>query len=357
MKTPIHRYRALLACITLVAVAGCSSSSAPIGDEGPTRGFRMGFSGIPPRANLDQAIAAIAMWSERADAAIMSFELPWDSLLAGVAPETLVVRDQLGLANYYRALGHEVTVYLDPANGLDRAGESGALVAAGRSIAEPAIQQMFRRYAVVIDSIVQPRHLGLALETNLIRGLASAQLYAAVRQVANDAASDVRAVDANVALSVSVQVDWAWGRLGGGNVYEGVEQDFIDFPFIDELGMSSYPYLGGFDAPEDIPLDYYSRIVQGHSIAVMVTEGGWSSVTLGPFVSSADEQRRYILRHRELLDTVGAVAVFQLVFTDLDVDESSEVWPFARLGLVDVDLAPKPALSPWDDTFTRPYRP
>jgi hypothetical protein len=353
----VARVCRLLPCFLFFAATACDdgATTAPPGNP-PVRAFRMGFSGIPPRADFNQAIAAIDMWSLRADAAIMSFELPWDSLLAGVPAETLVLRDQLGLANYYRAKGHELWVYLDPANGLNRAGESNALVNAGRSITESPIQQTFRRYAVVVDSIVRPQHLGLALETNLIRGIAPASLYAAVRQVANAAAADVRAIDPIVKLSVSAQVDWAWGRLGGGNVYQGIEQDFIDFPFIDELGLSSYPYFG-FDLPEDIPADYYSRLLSGRTIPVMVTEGGWSSATLGSMASSEDEQRRYIVRQRELLDEAGATAVFQLTFTDLDVDSTSNVWLFARLGLVDVDLNAKASLAPWDAIFTRSYRP
>jgi hypothetical protein len=215
------------------------------------------------------------MWSLRSDAAIISFELPWDSLLAGVAPESLVVHDQLALANYFRYQGHEIWVYLDPANGLNRAGESDALVSAGRSIQEAEIQQMFRRYAVVIDSLVQPTHLGLALETNLIRGAAPAPLYAAIRQVVNDAAADVRARNAAVKLSVSVQVDYAWGRFGGPA--QGIDQDYVDFPFLQEIGLSSYPYLAGFDVPEDIPADYYSGLLAGRNTPAAVTEGGWAS--------------------------------------------------------------------------------
>jgi len=347
----------VLAGIALAMGAACGDDPAsPPPNHAPTRAFRMGFSGLPPRADIVQAIAAIDMWSRRADAALMSFELPWDSLLAGIPAETLVLRDQLPLANYYRVKGHVLWIYLDPANGLNRAGESDALVAHGRSITEPAIQQMFRRYAVVIDSIVRPEHLGLTLETNLIRGIAPAPLYAAIRQVANDAAADVRAIDAAVVLSVSVQVEWAWGRLGGGGVYEGIETDFVDFPFIGELGLSSYPYLTGFDAPEDIPPDYYSRLADGHVIPVMVTEGGWSSETLGTITSSEDEQARYISRQRQLLDEANAIAMFQLTFTDLDVLPSSNVWLFARLGLVDVDLNPKAALATWDAIFAGPLQ-
>ena len=50
----------------------------------------------------------------------MSFELPWDSLLAGAPPERLVANDQKGLAQYYRVKGHVLWIYLDPGNGLIR---------------------------------------------------------------------------------------------------------------------------------------------------------------------------------------------------------------------------------------------
>src|SRR6266850_460842 len=102
------------ACLSL---AGCKNDSV-IGPttQLPPRSFRMGFSGIPPRLDLNVAIASINLWSQRADAAIMSYELPWDSLLAGVPPESIAVRELLLLANYYRAKGHQLWVYIDPAN-------------------------------------------------------------------------------------------------------------------------------------------------------------------------------------------------------------------------------------------------
>lgn len=356
-----RRYRVFIAVAGIAVVLACSEDGTSPRTPEPARTYRMGFTGIPPSNDFDLAVASILMWSERADAALISMELPWDSLLAGVPAESLVVREHVPITNYYRSRNHELWVYLDPANGLDRAGEATALVNAGRSITEPAIQQMFRRYAVVIDSILRPEHLGLTLETNLIRGIAPAPLYAAIRQVANDAAADVRAIDATVKLSVSLQVDWAWGRLLGGNVYEGVDQDFIDFPFIDEVGLSSYPYLGGFAEPENIPLNYYSRLLEGRTLPAMITEGGWSSETIDTMVSSEAEQKRYIQHQSKLLDELGAAAVFQLTFTDLDLSAFPGAPPnlavFAYLGLVDVTLAPKAALAAWDQLFARPYQP
>jgi hypothetical protein len=317
----------------------------------------MGFAGTPPRIDVTLAIAAIDMWSKRADAAMIAQSPPWDSLLAGVKPETLVSRDLLPLASYYRSKGLTLWLYLDPANGLNRTAEADELVRAHRSITEPAIQSMFRRFAVVADSILKPSHIGLALETNLIRATSPAPLYAAVKQVTNNAAADLRTKGTAAKLSVSVQVDQAWGQAAGP--YTGIAMDFVDFPFIDELGLSSYSYLSGFTAPEQIPPDYYSRLVAGKTMPVMVTEGGWNSETVGAIASSQQIQRRYIVRQTALLDAVHATAVFQLMFTDLDIPalnlpQGSVLPLFAYNGLVDINLTPKPALAAWDSVFAIP---
>jgi hypothetical protein len=348
-----------LGAACLCGALACGTQMGPNPPAVAPRSFRMGFSAIPPRADSNLVLPVIDLWSRRADAAIISQEPPWADLLGGADPEALVDRDQVPLANYFRAKGHRLWVYLDPGNGLNRAGESDALVRAGRSIAEPAVQALFRRYAAALDTHVHPEHLGLALETNLIRDLSPPTLYAAIRRVANDAAVDVRARDPVVALSVSVQVDHAWGRAAGA--FQGVPTDLADFPFVQELGLSSYPYLAGFAQPEQIPLEYYSRLTEGRMLPLMVTEGGWASASVASITSSPDEQRRYIARHLQILDAAGATAVFQLTFTDLDLVASpppaGSILPlFASLGLVDVNLNPKPALAAWDAGFARPRR-
>ena len=349
--------RSLLACA--LAIAGCGGGpSAPSGL--PPRTFRMGFSGIPPRNDETQIITAIDLWSRRADAAILSLEPPWSELLGGIAPETYVTVVYVPLVNYYRSKGHRIWVYLDPGNGLKRGGESDGLVSAGRSITEPEIQQLYRRFAVEMDRQLRPEHMGLALETNLIRGASPPALYAAIRQVAKDAAADIRAVDPAVILSVSVQVDFAWGNFDRSG-FKGVATDFADFPFLQELGLSSYPYLAGYADPAQVPLDYYARVLEGRQIPTMVTEGGWTSNSLGGLVSSPETQRRWIVRQAQLLDTARSIAVFQLTFTDLDLASYQQppgsVLPlFAWLGLVDVNLMPKPALAAWDEVFARPLR-
>jgi hypothetical protein len=345
--------------VLLAALLACGE------DERPHRSFRMGFANSAPRFdNLDLFVQSLGLWTQRADAAIISNEVPWAELVGGITPEEYVIANFVPLADYYRSKNLELWVYIDPQNGLDRSSDALDLQALGKSIADADIQQAFMRYAFVVDSILQPGHLGLALETNLIRDAAPADIYTGVRVAANNAAAVIRIKNASVKLSVSVQVDHAWGKLVGGT-FSGVEQDFADFAFIDELGLSSYPYFG-FGSPAELPDDYYSRLLAGHDVPVFVSEGGWTSANAsvpgGASVNGTPElQAQYIARQSHLLNNAGAIAVFSLTFTDIDLDAlppdvPASIGYFAYLGLVDKDFQSKPALAEWDKVFALPLR-
>jgi hypothetical protein len=244
-------------------------------------------------------------------------------------------------------------------DGLDRAAEAPDLVALGRSITETEIQQLYRSYAIAVASIIKPDQLFLAAETNLIRVAAPDSVYDAMVTMTNAAAADIGALPApRPALGVSVQVEVAWGRLIGGNVYQGVETDFTDFPFIAALGLSSYPYFA-FPEPEDVPLDYYARLRDGRTTPLFVVEGGWTSGNVSTVVSTPQKQVRYMRHHEKMLDSAKVSGLFQLTFTDLDVDSfglppGSALPVFALLGMVDIELSPKLALATYDSIFARP---
>jgi hypothetical protein len=251
---------------------------------------------------------------------------------------------------------------MDVTDGLNRSAEAPELVALGRSISEPAVQHAYRRYVVVLDSVLRPDYLGLAAETNLIRLAAPANVYDAVVTMTNAAAADIHAIDPTRPLYVSLQVDAAWGRLQGGSTYIGVDQDFTDFPFMAAIGLSSYPYLAGFTDPADVPDDYYARLGTGHSLPMMVVEGGWSSASVTGVTSDPAKQARYITRQQTLLGNARAIGVFQLEFADIDTTglhlPPGSILPlFITLGLVNSDLQPKPALAAYDSAFARPLAP
>lgn len=313
----------------------------------------MGFSPIPPRLDTTLLNQVLTLTTQHSDAGLVQLGIPWAILLADTAAAREVRVVRLPLVQYYRATGRAVTVALDVTDGLNRAAEAPELVAAGRSITDTAVQRRYREYVAAVDSVLRPDYLSLAAETNLIRLLAPAPVYQAVVRMAGDAALEREAQGSRTKLLVSVQVETAWGRLQGGTTYVGIAQDLADFPFIDALGLSSYPFLGGFAVPEDIPLDYYTRLVDGTTLSPLVLEGGWPSEE---FNSSPAMQARYISRHALILNRARATALFQITFTDLVPDLAPGLGPFSHLGLVDTLLDPKPALAVWDSLLELPRR-
>lgn len=350
---------ATVAATLLIAGATACSGGGPAltpTPPPPTRTWSMGFSPDPPRPLVPVVLQGIDLWSMRAEIAAIHEELPWTDLLNGLSPDFILDRDKTQLINYLRGKGLRLYFMLDLTDGLSRAEEAPQLRALGRSLTEAAVRQVYRDYALAVERKYHPEYLGLAAETNLIRAAGTVALYAAVVQAAHDANADLRAAGRAAPLFISVQVETAWGGLTGGS-YVGVEQDFQDFPFMDILGLSSYPYFA-YTQPENIPADYYSRLMNGRTLPAMVVEGGWTSASVGSVTSSPERQARYITRHADLLDSVHAIGVIQLLYADIDLSSFPPPLPanlplFVDLGLTDSDFNAKPALASWDALHAR----
>jgi hypothetical protein len=360
----VKRPLLVLTSIALLAgaIATCSSGVDP---KDPTaRTYRLGFSATPPRLTIESVLATIEAWRPHADIAQITQGVPWKALLADTSAAELVRRDLKELAALYHGRGLPLLIQIDVTDGLARDKEAPELVALGRSIAEPVVQQRYREYVAAVDSIIHPEYLGLAMETNLIRAIAPPSVYAGVVATAAGGENTLVAQGSVAKRFISVQVETAWGRLPDVGHFVGVERDRADFPFIKALGLSSYPFLAGFANPGDVPVDYYARVSEsgGPKLPTMVVEGGWSSGSVTGVTSSPEKQALWIKRQMELADRAALVAVTQISFTDLDVSTypvtPGSILPlFAQLGLVDVDFHAKPALAEWDRAFARPLRP
>jgi len=341
----------------LAACGGGGGTRSNPAQPAPTRTWRLGFSPNPPRPTTQAVITGIDLWSQRAELAVIHEEMPWRDLLAGMTPDAILERDKVQLVNYMRGKGLQLVYIGDLNDGLSRPDEAPQLRALGRSLSETAVQRAYRDYMVAVVRRLTPEFVGLAAETNLVRAAAPAALYQAVVRTANDTASAIRAAGAAMPLLVSVQVETAWGVLGGNQTYVGIDVDRTDFPFIDMLGLSSYPYFA-YARPEDIPDNYYNRVLQGTGLPCVVTEGGWASTSVGGFTSSPDMQARYVTRQAQLLDSVSARALLHLLFADPDVATFPQPLPpnlplFTSIGLTDSDFNPKPALASWDALHRR----
>jgi hypothetical protein len=356
-------HRATRAPIALLAgaIVSCSSGAAP--NSPVARTYRLGFSATPPRLTIQSVLQTIEAWRPHADVAQITQSVPWRALLADTSAAELVRRDLKELAALYHSRGLPLIIQIDVTDGLAREREAPDLVALGRSIAEPAVQQRYREYLAAVDSILHPEYIGLAMETNLVRAIAPPSVYAAVVTMAAGGENTLVAQSSVAKRFISVQAETAWGRLPNVGHFVGIDTDRADFPFITALGLSSYPFLAGFANPSDVPVDYYARLGESSTVKLpmLIVEGGWSSGSVTGVTSSPEKQALWIKREMELADRAALVAVTQISFTDLDlstypVPPGSILPLFAQLGLVDVDFHPKAALAEWDRALARPLR-
>jgi hypothetical protein len=349
---------ALARFVPLAALGGCGGSSAsPSPSASATRSWKLGFFPTPPRFDAATLLHGVDQWSQRAEVAMIHEELPWTDLLNGMSADAILDRDKVQLVQYLRGKGLKLAFMGDLDDGLSRGQEAPQLRALGRSLTEPAVQQVYRNYLLAVHRKLAPDYLGLGAETNLIRAAAPPALYAAGVQTANATAADLRAAGATEPLMISVQVETAWGLLGGSGTYAGIATDLADFPFATMLGLSSYPYFA-FAKPEDIPSDYYSRVLGSSGLPALVAEGGWSSAAVGSIASSPDLQARYVTRHADLLDSIAAVACLQTLYADIDLAAFPAPVPanlplFVSIGLTDSNFNAKPALAAWDALHAR----
>jgi hypothetical protein len=350
------------ACIALstAAIVSCSNGAAP---NLAARTYRLGFSSTPPRLTIESVIQTISAWEPHSDIALINQGVPWRALLADTSAALLVRRDLKDLVVHYRGRGLPLIVEIDVTDGLAREREAPDLVALGRSIGEPAVQQKYREYLAAVDSILHPEYLGLAMEVNLVRAIAPPAVYAAVVAMCAGGENTLVAQSSAAKRFVSVQVETAWGRLPDVGHFVGIDRERADFPYIKALGLSSYPYLAAFANPSDVPDDYYARLNSSGATALpmLVVEGGWSSASVPGVTSSPALQAQWIKRQMELADRAALVAVTQITFTDLDLSSyptppGSILSLFGQLGLVDVDFNAKPALAEWDRAFGRKLR-
>ena len=318
----------------------------------------MGFSHIPPRQTIEEVITTVNMWTQRGDGAIDHRDVPWRELLTGTTPEKYVLENMRGLYNYYRDKKLAITIMMEPADGLDRTKESPVLLSMGRSIAEPEVQKVYVEFVAYVAQTIRPDYLGLVSEANMLLDTYTPSVRAGLIKMANDAAKRVAKASGKTKPYVSVQTEYAWGKLGTVVPYRGIDATYAAFPFMKALGISTYAYFG-WESPASVPDDYFSRLRGQRTLPLVVDEGGWPSAAAGTVNSTPQRQLQWFDRLISLSRTSGVTFLSQLTFTDLDLpaDAPPMLNLFASLGLVDKNYAPKPSLGRWDQEFALPFRP
>lgn len=351
----------LIGALVAPSLGACDSSSSgpdPPDDAGVTRTYRMGWAPTPPQPTEESIIETAFAMAEVSELGLLQQHVPWTRILAGERMSDLLAEAE-ALADFLQGLGLDIVFLVDPLDGLDRRREPPELVDAGRSILEPEIRAIHDEWVLEVARLVRPAYLGLASEINTLGAHGDATLYGAIVDMVNTLAPEIRGISPQTQVFVSFQVDDAWQLL--------LPSPFDHFALIDDfdidaLGLSSYPVFV-FDTPQEIPSNYFGRFQESTSLPLILVEGGWSS-TGGPIAQGTPgEQVDFFVRFSELLDTVEAQAWVMLFYADVDVasyglppDREATLANFATMGIVDLNLDPKPAFGVWEELFSRPLR-
>jgi hypothetical protein len=330
------------------------------------RTYAMGFSVLPPVPGVEAAIDFVPRVKEVGEYTIIQREVPWRRLRAGDSIDKVLDEEWDDYVEFItEAHGLKLVILVDPLDGLNRRRESPEAIAAGATLMDPGDRATHEAFVLEVARRYQPEYLGLASEINTLAAHGDPALYAVLRDMINGLIPDIRAVSPDSKIFVSHQVDDAWGLFGESQVPDQfkIVHDFED---TDVVGLSSYPVFF-WDQPEDVPDDYYQRYADESGKPLIQVEGGWSSertAFMGPTrQASLEVQTRYFIRLFELLDGVEAELVVLLTMADLDLsrpewglseETRAGLSNFARMGILDTGLRPKPAHAVWVDAFERP---
>jgi hypothetical protein len=359
----------LLILITLACSEGTATPSMTTREPTPqrqatatstfdTEKTAYGFFPSPPEAKEEIILNHFKNLGNHADFILIQPNIPWQDFVNGTAGESQSrtdIKNQILLAKMYDL---EWVFVVDPLNGLNRR-EFGNLPSGWEaSFANPDVRAAFRNFSMWIVDEFEPRYLGLGSEINTYMDAypADSEHYLSLYK---EVYRELKKRSPNTQVFVTFQ----WDDLN--NMFPSVSEDRpagqtnwdqveAFEPHLDLWVISSYPYFI-YQHGEQIPSDYYARLLDATEKPLAVAEGG--------FTSSRDPQGQtaYLEAiHSQLGDRL-AFWVY-LILSDLNMENISKMMrdqgvpdhdiqtlsQFATIGLMEVDGTPKPALERWD---------
>lgn len=221
---------------------------------------------------------------------------------------------------------------------------------AAGNLTRPLDETTRSRYLASIAAFVseqRPAYLGLANEVNMLATDDPVGFEATV-SLWDEALAIVREKSPETTVFVTFQLEWLLGYREGwfGRSEADPQWDLIDrFKGADVVGFTTYPSLV-FDAPGDLPPDYYTQIGLRTRLPVIFTEIGWTAFEDLPLLPGSE------IEQVEFLDLLGAqtaaLDVRLMVWSFVRADLVSQQ-PFRAMDLVRPDGTERPSWQRWLD--------
>ena len=300
---------------------------------------------------------------EHADFILIQPNVPWEDFMDGIEGESKSredIRNQVVLAEM-NGLGWAFVI--DPLNGLNRREFFGLPDDWEASFSNPDIRRAYTNFTLWCLREFDPYYLGLASEINTYMD-AYPEDVGHYLSLYREVYAQIKAEDPQTQVFVTFQWDdlnnmFAQAAEGRRQYETNWEQVELFEPELDIWAMSSYPYFV-FNG-EPIPDDYYTALLTQTNKPLAISEGGFSSRSFGPIVSSPQAQVAYL---NAIDGQIGERLAFwvYLILTDLNMDSIEDAMRsngmseqdidtlsmFATIGLRESDGSPKPALELWD---------
>ncbi|MDZ7844804.1 MAG: hypothetical protein U5K99_08395 [Anaerolineales bacterium] len=319
-----------------------------------------GFFPTPPQPTVNSSTQNIKAMSEHADVLLFQEAVPWEVFQAGVEVESSRISGIGDIIDYAGFYGMQPILVIDPLNGLDRREFQGLPETWGEAdFSNSEIRTAYKNFAVRIAREFKPHYLGLASEINTYLD-AFPEDQEHFLSLYRETYAAVKAESPETRVFATFQWD-DLNRLDGDGTPYDVKWDQIEAfePQLDIWAISTYPHFF-FEGPDDIPDDYYTRLIERTDKELAVAESGWTSEDAGAFSGTPGEQVDFLL---ELDAQIGESLVFwinliyanldwdayRLIFEEQGVEKDMETLSnFVYLGLINADGTPKPALETWD---------
>ena len=322
-----------------------------------------GFFPSPPDTTLESVLKHFEALGEHADFILIQPNVPWEDFLDGIEGESKSredIRNQVVLAEM-NGLGWAFVI--DPLNGLNRREFFGLPDGWEASFSNPDIRRAYTNFTLWCLLEFDPYYLGLASEINTYMD-AYPEEAGHYLSLYREVYAQIKANDPETQVFVTFQWDdlnnmFAQAAEGRRQYETNWEQVELFEPELDIWAMSSYPYFV-FNG-EPIPDDYYTALLTQTNKPLAISEGGFSSRSFGPIVSSPQAQVAYL---NAIDGQIGERLAFwvYLILTDLNMDSIEDAMRsngmseqdidtlsmFATIGLRESDGSPKPALELWD---------
>lgn len=322
-----------------------------------------GFFPSPPDVTLESVLNHFESLGDHADFILIQPNVPWQDFVDGMDGESESredIRNQVLLAEIN---GLDWAFVVDPLNGLNRREFYALPDGWDPTFSNPDIRTAFTHFTLWCLQEFDPTYLGLASEINTYMD-AYPEDVEHYLSLYDEVYSRIKEQDPQTQVFVTFQWDdlnnmFAQAAEGRQPYHTNWEQVELFEPALDVWVMSSYPYFVFNGQP--IPDDYYSPLKDRTDKPLAISEGGFSSKSFGPIISSPEAQVNYL---RAIDEQIGERLVFwvYLILSDLNMDsleaamrlngmseaDIDTLGMFATIGLQESDGTPKPALEVWD---------